>query len=173
MAPMNWDPSDGGAERLALSVGVSGALVTGAQALVLEQGWLGNQASFILSAVRECVEAAQGRGWGAILMSLSPHHVVSLPGSEAAAWEPTEGAGRRASPVRKDTLWSIDSLNSHSFGQNLVYICTLLPGLLLLKDMGQGAVPLQWTQSGAPMWSQLGSFCVHMYVPAACTNRLL
>lgn len=53
MAPVNWDHSDGGAERLALSVGASGALAAGAQALVLEQGWLGNRASFILSAVRE------------------------------------------------------------------------------------------------------------------------
>lgn len=50
---INWDHSDGGAERLALSVGASGALAAGAQALVLEQGRLGNRASFILSAVRE------------------------------------------------------------------------------------------------------------------------
>lgn len=42
MAPMNWDQSDDGAERLALSVGVSGALVTRARAPVLEQGRLGN-----------------------------------------------------------------------------------------------------------------------------------
>lgn len=53
MAPMNWDQSDGGVERLALSVGVSGALRMEARALVLEQGRLGSRISFIPSAVRE------------------------------------------------------------------------------------------------------------------------